>query len=357
MNSKSYQDRGHLSIMACGSGKVFAERIVERINKIAQEEDSRYSEPISLTESEEITFANGEIKHIIHKNIRGDDLYIVQCIDDPNSDKSVNDNLIALLTAVDAAYHSDPDFINVVIPQFPYSRQERRKAREGITAKLVTSFLERSGANRVITLDIHAEAIGGFFSTAKLENLHASRQIIRYFRQRYPQFFCNDIEDPGVNDLIVASPDMGSAERGRFFADRFKTELALLDKVRNYQKLGRIEAMRLVGNVRDKNIFIADDMISTGGTLLHACRELKRNGAKDIFIATSLPFFNGNAIEKFDQAFHDGIFRTVIGTDAVMRGEKFCQEHPWYEEISVAPLFADVIYLINHKRSVSEHLK
>ncbi len=160
------QNRGELSVMACESGRPLANRILKHLNEIIRRDDPDFN--LSLVDSEEITFANGEMKTVIEENIRGADLYIVQAIDDPLSPKTINDNLMALLTAINAAYQSDADSITVVVPQFPYSRQERKKTREGITAKQIASFMEFSGANRVITLDIHAEAIQGFFNEARM---------------------------------------------------------------------------------------------------------------------------------------------------------------------------------------------
>jgi ribose-phosphate pyrophosphokinase len=144
--SKKKGERGALSIMACNSGRAFAERIITSLNGIQQLGDNVN---LRLINTEEVTFANGEIKTVIRENIRGDDHYIVQCVDDPLSDKSINDNLMSLFTAANAACQSDADSSTVVMPQYPYSRQERKKTREGITAKQIARFLEASGANRV----------------------------------------------------------------------------------------------------------------------------------------------------------------------------------------------------------------
>jgi len=342
--SKRKGERGALSIMACKSGRTLAQRIVEQINIIIHEESANLN--LRLTNSDEITFANGEIKTTIKENIRGDDHYIVQCTDDPLSEKSINDNLMSLLTAVNAAFQSDADSITVVLPQFPYSRQERKKTRESITAKQVVKFLEASGANRVITLDIHAEAIMGFFSYARLEDLHASRTIIDHFLKNYDH-----------SNLIITAPDVGGAEKARYYSKEMHTDLAIVDKARDYSSASVIESMRLVGRVKDKDVFIPDDMIGTGGTIVNAAELLKDNGADNIYIACSLPFFNGDAVEKLTEAYEKGFIKRVFGTDAVFHGEDFPRIHPWYEEISIAPLFARVIYNINSKRSVSELLK
>ncbi|MGD9489207.1 MAG: ribose-phosphate diphosphokinase [Calditrichaceae bacterium] len=342
--SKKKGARGALSVMACDSGRQLAQRIIDSLNIIMRKQGDNM--PLRLINTEEVTFPNGEIKTVIKENIRGDDHYIVQCFDDPLSNKSINDNLMSLLTAVHAAFQSDADSITVVIPQYPYSRQERKKTREGITAKQIASFMEVSGANRVITLDVHSEAIMGFFSKAKLEDLHASHTIIQHILENY-----------NTDDIVITSADVGGAEKARFYSKKLHGGLAIVDKSRDYSKPSSIESMRLVGNVTDKNVLIPDDMISTGGTIINAAKLLKENGAKDIYVACSLPFFNGKATQLLSDAYEKGLISRVIGTDAVFHGEEFTKSNLWYDEVSIAPLFANVIYHINTKRSVSELLR
>lgn len=339
-------NRGMLSVMACESGKKLAERIMAELKRMAADEDDDINS--ELRETEEIVFPNGEIKVMIHENIRGDDLYVVQCMEDPLAKRSVNDNLLALLTAIHAVCQSDADHITAVIPQFPYSRQERRQAREAITAKLVAGMLELAGTQRVITLDIHAEAIQGFFNDAKLEDLHASNTIIKYIKS-------NLNIDPGR--LVVTGPDVGSADKARHYSKKMGAELAIVYKAKSYEGVGKVEEMKLVGNVKNKDVVIVDDMISTGGTLLSAVNLLREKGAEKIYVATSLPFLNGKCVERLHKAHEQKLVELVIGTDAVFHGEEFVNNTPWYREVSVAPLFAHVIYNINKKRSVSELLK
>jgi ribose-phosphate pyrophosphokinase len=331
-----------LAILACESGNGLYERIVDQLEQIYDLEN--LLDKIEPIRAREVVFANGEIKTEILDSVRGVDLYIVQCFDDPLSPKTVNDNLMALLTASSAAKHADAEHITLIVPQFPYCRQERRKSREAITAKLVTQFMESAGADRVVTIDIHSESIGGFFSK-KFENLHAGYLIIDHIKENYD-----------LGDFIVVSPDVGSAERARFFAKNFQSELAIIDKVRNYSQGGCISHMNLVGSVDNKNIFMGDDMIATGGTLISACELLKNKGARDIFIGCTHPFFNAEAVQKFDECYKNGLVTKVIGTDAVYRGDNFIKEHEWYEEVTVSKLFAQVIHNINKKRSISELL-
>jgi len=342
---KKRGERGALSIMACSSGRELAQRIIDGLNLYTQSKEGAGS-PLRLTESEEIKFANGEIKTVYNENIRGDDHYIVQCIDDPLSENSINDNLMAMLTAINAAFQSDADSITVIVPQYPYSRQERKKTREGITAKQIARFIEVSGADRVLTLDIHADAIMGFFADAKLEDLHASRTIINHLCDHYD-----------TSNLIITAPDVGGAEKARFFSKALQTDFAIVDKARDYSKTSVVESMRLVGDVKGKDVLIPDDMISTGGTIVNAAKLLKEKGAEKIYITCSLPFLNDPAKERIQAAYEDGLVTKVIGTDAVFHGEKFVKNTHWYDEVSIAPLFAKVLYHINTKRSVSELLR
>lgn len=335
---------GRMVLLALNSGIGFANRVCHEINRIIRHDGDPLN--FSITPSTEVTFANGEKKVVIEESVRGKDVYIVQLMDDPHSDMSVNDNIFALASAINAAYYSDAARITAVIPQFPYSRQDKKKGREPITAKIFGNLLEVSGVNKIITLDIHSEAIEGFFNRVHMENLHAGRLLIRYVQTR--------IES---KNLMVVAPDVGSAKRGLFFAKALGKELAIIEKSRDYSKQSAIEDMTLVGNVRNKDVFINDDMIATGGTLLNACRLLKSKGAGDIYISVSLPYFSKDSHALFDAAFKEGLFKRLIGTDGVFWGKEFSEKYSaWYEELSMAPLFAKVISNMNLGKSVSRLL-
>lgn len=336
-------DRGRLSLVACESGRAFASRVDRHLVEIIRAEDGAAG--TTLRRAVEVQFANGEIKTVLEESVRGDDVYVVQCVADPLSSRSLNDNLVALLTAVNAAYQSDPDSITAVIPQFPYSRQDRRTAREPITARLVAAALEDAGANRIITLDVHSEAIEGFFQRAILEDLHASKEIIAFVRQAIPP-----------DDLCVVAPDTGGAHIARHYSKELGCGLAVVDKARDYTRASAIESMRLVGDVAGRSVLVVDDMIATGETLLNASRLVRDKGAAQVNVACSLPFFNGAAVERLDEAHREGLVQMVVGTDAVWRGEQFGRDHAWYREVPVTGLFARVIFNINRRRSVSELL-
>jgi ribose-phosphate pyrophosphokinase len=338
-------DRGQLGIIACNSGRAFADSVVEYLKDKYKREN--HEERFRYIKTTETHFANGEIKTSIDEPIRGMDVYIIQLMDDPLSNYSVNDNLMALATAVNAAYNSDAGSITAVIPQFPNARQERRKGRESVTASMVAAFIEESGASRVLTIDIHAEAIAGFFHRARLDNLHASRQLMKAMCKR------------GLitENTVVVAPDVGSAETARYYSRELKTDMALIVKERDYSKASVVVEARLVGNVSGRNVVIVDDMIATGGTLIAACAKLKELGAENIDVFCTFPFFNGDAVKKLEDACSKGIIRSVTGTNAVWRGQKFVEDNPWYNEVSVTRLFAKVIHHINHMESISNILE
>jgi ribose-phosphate pyrophosphokinase len=337
-------DRGQLGIISCESGKKFAKAVVDYLKEKYHKEG--HDERFKYIKTTETHFANGEIKFSIDEPIRGMDVYVIQLMDDPLSDFSVNDNLMALGTALNATFNSDAESITAVIPQYPNSRQERRKGRESVTASMVASFIENCGANRVLTIDIHAEAIAGFFHRARLDNLHASRQLMRSMLSR--ELICEN--------TVVVAPDVGSAETARYYSRELKTDMALIVKERDYSKASTVVETRLVGNVTGKNVVIVDDMVATGGTLIAACSLLKEFGAKQIDVFCTFPFFNGSAVEKLSKAYNEGIIKSVTGTNAVWRGEDFRKENPWFKEVNVTRLFAKVIYCINHMKSISNML-
>jgi len=335
-------DRGELAIIACDSGRAFAERLITELNLLPGNSES----PVSLVKTEEVTFCNQEVKTVIKEPVRGKDVYVVQLCDDPLSPKSINDNLMALMTAVNAAKQSDAQFVTTILPQFPYARQEKRLGREAITAKLFVDFLEASGVDRVLSLDIHAEAIGGFFQKAKFDNIKAVKTIISRFKT---------IERQGP--IVVVSPDSGGIPRSREAAAMLHCKLATIYKQRDYSKPSTIVDSILIGNIDGSDVFVMDDMVGTGGTLIKAVELLKTNGARHIYLAASLPYFNGPAKQRLADAYAAGLFDRFIGTDAVMHGQDFIGANKWYEEMSVAPLFGQVIHRINKGVSISALLE
>jgi ribose-phosphate pyrophosphokinase len=306
-------------------------------------------------------FPNGEIKTEILESIRGRDVYIIQDVENHypvqfndgtlSKSLSVNDHLMTILVTVDAVKQAGAERITLVVPIYPYSRQHRKKGREGVTAARTGMLFEGIGVNRIITLDIHSREIGNAFNFMRLENLHASYQITRQLAK------FSEIQE---GNFVVVSPDTGAVDRNKFYATTFKKPLALLYKERDYSRVTKdamdnnISEIKLLGNVKDKTVFMADDMIGTGGTLLKAMRFLKEQGAGKVICAVSLPLFSGKAIEHFDAAHNDGLFYRIIGTNAVYQEELLKRE--WYISVNITKLFAQTISRLHQGQSLSSLL-
>jgi len=306
-------------------------------------------------------FPNGEIKAEILESIRGKDLYIIQDVENHypvafNSGEtkktlSINDHLMTVFVTVDAARQAGAETVTLVMPVYPYARQHKTKGREGLTAARIGMILENLGVNRIITLDIHSREINNAFVNMRLENLHASYQMLRALSRM-----------PGIlnDDFVVVSPDTGAVDRNKFYASALKKPLALLYKERDYSRVSsdalknNITDMKLLGNVRDKTVFMADDILGTGGTLLKAMAFLKEQGAGKVICAVSLPLFSGDAIKYFDDAYNEGLFYRIIGTNAVCQAELLKRE--WYISVNITKLFARTISRLHKGLSVSSLL-
>ena len=305
-------------------------------------------------------FPNGEVKAEIEESIRGKDVYIFQDVENHYPVKfsagtvtklSTNDHLMTIFVTVDAAMQAGAERIVLVIPNYPYARQHKAKGREGLSAARIARLFENLGVNHIITLDIHSRDITNAFNKMRLENLHASYQIINTLLKM--DGILND-------DFVVVSPDTGAVDRNKFYASSLKKPLALLYKERYYSKLAKdatqsnISQIRLLGSVRDKTVFMADDMLGTGGTLIKGMKHLKENGARRIICAISLPLFSGDAISHFDEAYAEGLFYRIIGTNAVYQEEVLKRE--WFINVNITRLFAHVISRLHQNQSVSSLL-
>ena len=323
----------------------------------------KYRAPVFKVDTTFTYFANGEFKTEVNESIRGKDIFIFQDVENHevlnlNGGKnklslSVNDHLMCLLNTIDATRQAGAANITLVVPVYPYSRQHKKKGREGLTAAMLGHVYEMLGVSRIITLDIHSREIVNAFNSINLENLHSSYQIIRELGKIV------DLTGQ-TEDMVVVSPDTGAIDRNKFYASGLKLPLAMIYKERDYSvvtqnaKDTNIKSVKLLGDVKGKVAFLADDMLGTGGTLLKAMSFLKDNGATKVIAAISLPFFTGNAIELFDEAYKQGLFYRVIGTNAVYHEELLKKE--WYISTDVSGLFANVITRIHHNQSIGDLL-
>lgn len=225
-------------------------------------------------------FANGEIFCEIEQNIRGADVFVIQSLSTP-----VNDNLMELLVMIDALKRASAASITAVTPHYCYSRQDRKASpRTPISAKLVADLITVAGADRVMTMDLHAGQIQGFFNIP-LDNIYASPIFLEYIQ--------NELN---LDDLVMVSPDAGGVERVRWYAKKLHTDIAMIDKRRTGPNIA--EALNIVGDVKNKNVIIVDDMIDTAGTLVEAVRTLKENGAKKIYTMATHGVFSDPAAKR-----------------------------------------------------------
>ena len=239
-------------------------------------------------------FSDGEIQIEIDENVRAKEVFVIQSTCPP-----VNENLVELLLMIDAFKRSSAAHITAVIPYYGYSRQDKKVApRVPISAKLVADLLTVAGADRVITMDLHAGQIQGFFDIP-VDNLFAAPVIIDYIRDNFNK------------DLVIVSPDAGGVERARAYAKRLNAGLAVVDKRRDAPNLAK--AMFIVGDVVGKDVVIIDDMVDTAGTLTEAAEAIMRNGANEVHAACAHPVLSGPAIERIEKS----ILKTVVVTDTI----------------------------------------
>jgi len=279
-------------------------------------------------------FANGEIYCQISKNIRGADVFVIQSVCAPQ----INDNLMELLVIVDALKRASAASIVVVMPHYGYSRQDRKVSpRTPITAKLVADIITVAGATRVITMDLHAGQVQGFFNIP-FDNIYSAPVILEYLKKEV-------IRD--LNDLICVSPDAGGMERARHYAKKLNCDIAMIDKRRIAPNVA--QAMSVVGNVLDKDCLIVDDIIDTAGTTIAAIKTLKQKGAKKIIICATHPVFSGKAYERVIECTD---LTQVIVTDTIPLEKKWLSVEK-VKVISIGEILAKAIRYTFEDESVS----
>jgi len=273
-------------------------------------------------------FTDGEIRVKINENVRGDDAFVVQSTCFPS-----NDNMMELLILLDALKRASANRITAVLPYFGYARQDRKdQPRVPITAKLIANLLSRAGATRVLTIDLHAGQIQGFFDIP-LDHLYAVNAFVEYFEKK------------NIDNLVVVSPDVGGIKTARAYSKRFNASLAIVDKRRIDDN--DAEVMNIMGEVRGKNIIIVDDIVATAGSLVEAANALKKAGACDIYATVTHAVLCGPAIERISVSpIKELIVTNTIPVEAQKMNGKI-------EVLSVAPLLASAIKRIHNEESIS----
>ena len=288
---------------------------------------------IQLGNSEIGHFADGEVFASIYESVRGSDVFLVQ-----STSRPVNDNLMELLIMIDAMKRASAGRITAVIPYFGYARQDRKtKARDPISAKLVANMLTAAGADRVLTMDLHAAQIQGFFDIP-VDNLLGNPVFVDYYAKKFGE---------RCEEMVVVSPDVGSVARARAFAQKLHMNLAIVDKRR--QKANQCEVMNVIGDVEGKDCILFDDMVDTAGSLCNAAKAVVEvGGARNVFACASHAVLSGPAVERIN----DSVITELAFLDTIAPIDPALSSKIKY--LTVAPMFAEAIERIYQEISVSK---
>lgn len=310
----SYKD--NIKLFALNSNKPLAEKIAKRMG-------------LKLSTSSVVRFSDGEIQVNIDDSVRGKDVFLIQSTSAP-----VNDNLMELLIMIDAVRRASAASVNIVLPYYGYARQDRKtRAREPITAKLVADMIQAAGADRVLSLDLHAPQIQGFFDIP-VDNLMGAPLLADYF-------LSNHLEE----DAVVVSPDHGGVTRARKLAEFLGTSIAIVDKRR--PKANVAEVMNIIGDVKGKRAILIDDMIDTAGTITLAAQALKDAGATEVYACATHAVLSGPAVDRLNNS----VIKSLVLTDSIKQpAEKNLDKMIL---VSVGPLMGDAIKLIMEHKPMS----
>ena len=308
-----------IKIISGNSNKAFAESVCRNIG-------------LRLCQTDVTTFSDGEISVSLYETVRGSDVFIIQSTCFP-----VNDNLMEMLILVDACKRASASRITCVIPYFGYARQDRKsKSRDPISAKLVANLITSAGADRVLTMDLHAAQIQGFFDIP-VDNLVGNPLFVEYYQKK----FCGNMDG-----AVIVSPDVGSVGRARAYAMKMGLGLAIIDKRR--EKANHAEVVNIIGSVEGKRIIIFDDMVDTAGSLCEATKALvERGGAKEIYACATHGVLSGKAIERIENS----ALQELVFTDTVpYNNANSCSKIKY---LSAATLFAEAIKRIFEEVSIA----
>lgn len=309
------QDNTGIKLFALNSNPELAEKIAAKMG-------------VELSEASVKHFSDGEIQINIDESIRGNDVFVIQSISDP-----VNENFMEIMVMIDALRRASAGTVNVVIPYYGYARSDRKaRSREPITAKLIANLIQLAGADRVVSMDLHAGQLQGFF------NIPVDHLLAIFFQADY-------FKSLNLKDVVVVSSDHNGVKQARNLAQLLKAPIAIVDK-RDSQRLTDITDSHVIGDVKGKDCIVFDDMIDTGGKMVDAAKALKAAGAKDIYACATHAIFSGNAAA--DLAASE--YKEVVVTDTIAIPEE--KQFSQLKVLSAAPTFAKALSLIYHNKSV-----
>lgn len=326
--------RGELKLFACASGTQFAEELGNSIGKIRGE---IYNCQGLKTEQ----FADGERTIKLSESVRGTDSYIIQQPFDPTSPRSIQDNVWDLLQGIRTLKWAGASYVTAVTPLHPYGRQDKSKGREAIGGELFAEMISQAGASNLLTMDLHADQITGFYdpNKTKIDNLRGSNVLLDYFKREFDEEY--------IQNLTVVAPDTGGTERAQHYAKRLGADMAMSYKKRS-NNANEIDTLELLGEVRDRNVLVIDDMVDTGGTQEKVLDKLAAQSPRDIKVACSHGLFNKDALSKLSK-FN---LETIV-TDTVPRDQDFFLENPFVTQVPVSELFGEAIHNLNYNLSLS----
>ena len=305
-----------MKLLACNSNLALSEEIATTLN-------------IPLTKASIKKFSDEEIFVEVNENVRGQDVYVIQ-----STSKPANDNLVELLVCIDALKRASAKQITAVIPYFGYARQDRKPGpRTPISAKLVANLITKSGADRVLTIDLHAGQIQGFFDIP-VDNLYAAPILLEDIKKNY-----------NLDRTVIISPDVGGVVRARYIANRLNIGLAIVDKRREVANIS--EVLNIIGDVKEKNCILIDDIVDTAGTLTNAGEALLNVGAKTVSAYVSHGVLSGNALEKIKKS----VLTEIVTTNTI--SSLLSEDKNKIRRLSVAPLIAEAVKRIDNHSSVS----
>tara|TARA_B100001121_G_scaffold300730_1_gene310896 strand:+ start:2770 stop:3699 length:930 start_codon:yes stop_codon:yes gene_type:complete len=305
-----------MKLLACNSNLALSEEIATTLN-------------IPLTKASIKKFSDEEIFVEVNENVRGQDVYVIQ-----STSKPANDNLVELLVCIDALKRASAKQITAVIPYFGYARQDRKPGpRTPISAKLVANLITKSGADRVLTIDLHAGQIQGFFDIP-VDNLYAAPILLEDIKKNYD-----------LDRTVIISPDVGGVVRARYIANRLNIGLAIVDKRREAANIS--EVLNIIGDVKEKNCILIDDIVDTAGTLTNAGEALLNVGAKTVSAYVSHGVLSGNALDKINNS----VLTEIVTTNTI--SSLFSEDKNKIRRLSVAPLIAEAVKRIDNHSSVS----